>query len=132
MVLRHERSDSLWGWPSHGGVSARSRRTYENPRARHAFGRAAEYLAAGYLQRQEADIRAFRRDEALLLPEGLDYQAVPGLSNEARQVVADAGPATLGAAARLPGMTPAALVTLLRYVRRGRGSAPGQGEEHAA
>ncbi len=87
---------------------------------------------AGYLQRQEADIRAFRRDEALLLPEGLDYQAVPGLSNEARQVLADAGPATLGAAARLPGMTPAALVTLLRYVRRGRGSAPGQGEEHAA
>jgi tRNA uridine 5-carboxymethylaminomethyl modification enzyme len=87
---------------------------------------------AGYLERQEADIRAFRRDEALLLPEGLDYQAVPGLSNEARQVLAEAGPATLGAAARLPGMTPAALVTLLRYVRRRRASAPGQGEEHAA
>jgi tRNA uridine 5-carboxymethylaminomethyl modification enzyme len=87
---------------------------------------------AGYLERQEADIRAFRRDEALLLPEGLDYQAVPGLSNEARQVLADAGPTTLGAAARLPGMTPAALVTLLRYVRRRRGAAPGKGEEHAA
>ncbi len=87
---------------------------------------------ASYLERQEADIRAFRRDEALLLPEGLDYQAVPGLSNEARQVLADAGPTTLGAAARLPGMTPAALVTLLRYVRRRRAAAPGQGEEHAA
>jgi tRNA uridine 5-carboxymethylaminomethyl modification enzyme len=87
---------------------------------------------AGYLERQEADIRAFRRDEALLLPEGLDYQAISGLSNEARQVLADARPATLGAAARLPGMTPAALVTLLRYVRRRRAAAPGQGEEHAA
>jgi tRNA uridine 5-carboxymethylaminomethyl modification enzyme len=73
---------------------------------------------AGYLERQEADIQAFRRDEALVLPAALDYAAIPGLSNEARQVLLQARPATLGAAARLSGITPAATVTLLRYVRR--------------
>ena len=74
---------------------------------------------AGYLARQEADIHAFRRDEALLLPEDLDYTTLPGLSNEARQILSRARPATLGGAARLSGVTPAAVVTLLRYVRRG-------------
>jgi len=73
---------------------------------------------AGYLARQEADIRAFRRDEALCLPAELDFGGIAGLSNEAREILAAARPATLGAAARLPGMTPAALVTLLRHVRR--------------
>jgi tRNA uridine 5-carboxymethylaminomethyl modification enzyme len=73
---------------------------------------------AGYLARQEADIRAFRRDEALLLPEALDYATVPGLSNEARQILSRARPPTLGAAARIAGVTPAAVVILLRYVRR--------------
>ena len=72
----------------------------------------------GYLERQEADIRAFRRDETLRLPADLDYAAIPGLSNEAREVLSRARPATLGAAERLSGMTPAALVTLLRHVRR--------------
>ena len=73
---------------------------------------------AGYLERQEADVRAFRRDEALRLPVDLDYRAVAGLSNEAREVLGRARPETLGAAARLPGMTPAALVVLLGHVRR--------------
>ncbi len=77
---------------------------------------AARY--AGYLERQEADIRAFRRDEALRLPAELDYAAVPGLSTEARQRLATARPATLGAAARLPGVTPAAVTALLRHVKR--------------
>ncbi len=72
----------------------------------------------GYLERQAADIRAFRRDEALELPLDLDYAAIPGLSNEMRERLSAARPATLGAAGRLPGVTPAALVTLLRYVRR--------------
>ena len=75
-------------------------------------------LYAGYLERQEADVRAFRRDEGLLLPEDLDYETLRGLSNEARQVLAEARPATLGAAARLSGVTPAALVLLLRHVKR--------------
>lgn len=73
---------------------------------------------AGYLGRQEADIRAFRRDEALLLPADLDFSRMPSLSTEVRQILAAARPATLGAAGRLPGVTPAALVALLRYVKR--------------
>ena len=73
---------------------------------------------AGYIARQDADIRAFRRDEALVLPPDLDYAAIGGLSNEVRQKLTRARPETLGAAARLTGMTPAALVALLRHVRR--------------
>ena len=76
---------------------------------------------AGYMERQEADIRAFRRDEALVLPENLDYGTIGGLSTEVRQKLAAAKPATLGAASRIPGVTPAALTALLRHVHR-RGS----------
>jgi tRNA uridine 5-carboxymethylaminomethyl modification enzyme len=72
----------------------------------------------GYLARQEADIRAFRRDESLQLPEDLDYGAVGGLSNEVRTKLQTARPRTLGAAARISGITPAALTALLRHVRR--------------
>ncbi|MCF3627905.1 tRNA uridine-5-carboxymethylaminomethyl(34) synthesis enzyme MnmG [Thalassospiraceae bacterium LMO-SO8] len=71
-----------------------------------------------YLVRQDADIRAFRRDEGLTLPGALDYDAVSGLSNEVREKLKQARPATLGAAARLPGVTPAALTILLAHVKR--------------
>ncbi len=73
---------------------------------------------AGYLDRQARDIAAFRRDEALLLPDALDYAAIGGLSAEIRGKLATARPATLGAAARISGVTPAALVALLQYVKR--------------
>jgi tRNA uridine 5-carboxymethylaminomethyl modification enzyme len=73
---------------------------------------------AGYLERQARDIAAFRRDEALLLPDGLDYGAVGSLSAEIRSKLAATRPATLGAAARISGVTPAALVALLQYVKR--------------
>ncbi|HUK06680.1 MAG TPA: tRNA uridine-5-carboxymethylaminomethyl(34) synthesis enzyme MnmG [Stellaceae bacterium] len=73
---------------------------------------------AGYLERQEADIRAFRRDEALLLPADLDYHRVGSLSAEIRGKLQQAKPTTLGAAGRISGVTPAALVALLKYVRR--------------
>ena len=73
---------------------------------------------AGYLARQEADIHAFRREEALSLPQGLDFGAIGGLSAEARSKLTQARPATLGAASRIPGITPAALIALLRYVQR--------------
>jgi tRNA uridine 5-carboxymethylaminomethyl modification enzyme len=79
---------------------------------------AIDALYAGYLERQVRDITAFRRDEALLLPDGLDYGAVGGLSAEIRGKLAAARPATLGAAARISGVTPAALVALLQYVKR--------------
>jgi tRNA uridine 5-carboxymethylaminomethyl modification enzyme len=74
---------------------------------------------AGYIDRQSADILAFRRDEALLLPDDLDYAAIGSLSSEIRLKLSAARPATLGAAARISGVTPAALVALLKYVRRG-------------
>ena len=77
-----------------------------------------EACYAGYLDRQDADIRAFRRDEALLLPDGLDFDQVQGLSAEIREKLGAARPATLGAAARISGVTPAALTALLRHVRR--------------
>ena len=75
---------------------------------------------AAYITRQQADIEAFRRDEALLLPADLDYSAVGSLSNEVRQKLAQARPATLGAAGRIPGVTPAAVMSLLKYVKRDR------------
>ena len=74
---------------------------------------------AGYLHRQEMDIRAFRKDESLRLCPDLDYGAIGGLSNEVRTKLATARPASLGAAARIPGVTPAALTALLRHVQRG-------------
>lgn len=71
-----------------------------------------------YLVRQEADIVGFRRDEALHLPADLDYTHIAGLSAEVRQKLAAAAPATLGQAARLEGITPAALTTLLVHVKK--------------
>lgn len=74
---------------------------------------------AGYMDRQEADIVAFRKDEALRLPEDLDFDAVGGLSAEMREKLREARPATLGAAGRIAGVTPAALTALLSYVKKG-------------
>ena len=68
--------------------------------------------------RQRQDIAAYRRDEALELPSELDYAAVGSLSNEVRQKLEAHKPATLGQASRISGVTPAALVALLKYVRR--------------
>jgi tRNA uridine 5-carboxymethylaminomethyl modification enzyme len=75
---------------------------------------------AVYLDRQAADIAAFRRDEELELPEGMDYAALGGLSNEIRQKLAAVRPRTLGQAGRIDGMTPVALTLLLAHLRRGR------------
>lgn len=83
----------------------------------------AEQLAigaryGGYLRRQAADIAAFRREEALALPPTLDFAALPGLTTELGQALARVQPATLGAAARIPGMTPAALTLLYRHAKK--------------
>ena len=75
-------------------------------------------LYAGYIDRQAADIEAFRRDEGLHLPADIDYLALEGMATEVRQKLAAARPATLGQAARLDGMTPAALTLLLHHARR--------------
>jgi tRNA uridine 5-carboxymethylaminomethyl modification enzyme len=73
---------------------------------------------AGYLGRQDSDIKAFRRDEALEIPADLDFNSIGGLSTEVRAKLSEARPATLGAASRVSGVTPAALVALLGHVRR--------------
>ena len=99
-------------WPELAGLS---------PALREQLEIDAHY--AGYLARQEADVAAYRRDEALELPADLDYEGIPSLSNEVKQILTRSRPHSLGAAARLPGVTPAAIVALLRYVRRREGAA---------
>jgi tRNA uridine 5-carboxymethylaminomethyl modification enzyme len=75
---------------------------------------------AGYLERQADEIEAFRRDENLKLPRDLDYASVGSLSTEIRGKLSAIRPETLGAASRVSGVTPAALVALLRHVRQPR------------
>jgi tRNA uridine 5-carboxymethylaminomethyl modification enzyme len=94
-------------WPQLGGIA---------PAIAEQLEIDARY--AGYLDRQARDIAAFRRDEALALPASLDYAGIGGLSAEVRGKLAAARPATLGAASRISGVTPAALVALLQYVKR--------------
>lgn len=72
----------------------------------------------GYLKRQESDIRTLRAEAAILLPPDLDYSQITALSMEMRQKLALAKPMNLAQAARIPGVTPAALAILLRYARR--------------
>ena len=78
----------------------------------------ADATYAGYLDRQAADVLAFRRDEDLQLPSDLDYALVGGLSTEARTKLTTVRPATLGQAGRIEGVTPGALTALLAHVRR--------------
>ncbi len=76
-------------------------------------------LYAGYMGRHEADIAAFRKDENLVLPEGFDFTKVGSLSNEIRAKLIQVNPRTLGEASRIPGVTPAAVIALLQYVKKG-------------
>jgi len=71
-----------------------------------------------YLSRQAADIAAYRRDESLELPDGLDYSQLSGLSNEVRQKLNATRPRTIGQAARMDGITPAALTLLVAHLKR--------------
>ena len=73
---------------------------------------------APYVARQQREIDALRADEKVRLPAGLDYAALPGLSNEMVERLSRARPATLGAAARVRGVTPAALAAILVHARR--------------
>jgi tRNA uridine 5-carboxymethylaminomethyl modification enzyme len=80
---------------------------------------------AVYLDRQVADVAAFRRDEALQLPADIDYRQVPGLSNEVREKFVRLRPVTVGQAGRIDGITPAALMLLVAHLRgRDRARAP--------
>lgn len=72
----------------------------------------------GYMDRQDADVALFQRDENLALPSDLDYSALSALSNEVREKLAAVNPTTVGQAARIEGVTPGAIVALLIHVRR--------------
>jgi tRNA uridine 5-carboxymethylaminomethyl modification enzyme len=73
---------------------------------------------SGYIDRQQDEIERQRRNEETRLPAELDYAEVRGLSNEVRQRLAEHRPATLGQAARIPGITPAAVSLLLIHLKR--------------
>lgn len=75
-------------------------------------------MYAGYMNRHEADIEAYRKDENLKLPHNLDFTKVGSLSNETIQKLEHVKPTTLGEAARIPGITPAAVIALLRHIKK--------------
>ena len=72
----------------------------------------------GYVRRQQGDIDALRRDEKLLIPQDISYSAIGGLSAESVDILQRHQPETIGQASRLPGLTPAAVVAVIRYLRR--------------
>ena len=74
---------------------------------------------SGYLEKQEADIIAFRKDENLMIPKNIDYNKLSGLSNEVRSKFKLIRPRTLGQALRIDGITPAAAYILLSHVKKG-------------
>ena len=94
-------------WPELNSIGPAIREQIEN-----------DALYAGYMERHDADVEAFRKDEALALPVGLDYAQVGSLSTEVRNKLEKVRPETLGAASRIPGVTPAAVIALLRHVKR--------------
>jgi len=100
-------SDLAKIWPRFGALDAKVAEQIEID---------AKYQV--YLSRQAADVAAYRRDESFALPDDFDYGALPGLSNEAKQKLQTHRPRTIGHAARIDGITPAALTLLVAHVRR--------------
>ena len=73
---------------------------------------------ASYVERQEADVLAFRREEGVRIPGDFDYATVASLSAEVRQKLEKLRPASLAQASRMEGMTPAALMLLLAHLKK--------------
>ena len=76
----------------------------------------AHYM--GYLERQDKDIESFKKDESVIIPEGLDYEKISGLSNEIKSKLLQVKPKTLGQAIRIDGVTPSAIIILLSHIKR--------------
>ena len=76
----------------------------------------AHYM--GYLDRQERDIESFKKDESVIIPEGIDYAKLSGLSNEIKSKLLEVKPKTLGQAIRIDGVTPAAIIILLSHIKK--------------
>ena len=77
-----------------------------------------EYHYSGYFKKQEADIKSFRSDENIKIPDNLVYDDISGLSNEIKSKLKSIKPTTLGQAIRIEGITPAAITLLLTYIKR--------------
>jgi tRNA uridine 5-carboxymethylaminomethyl modification enzyme len=102
-------ADILPLWPEHAAISPDLYGQLE-----------ADYRYAGYIARQQADIDALRRDEAVLIPAHTDFAMVGGLSAESKDILRRFQPETIGHANRLPGLTPAAVVAILHHIKRQR------------
>ncbi len=76
----------------------------------------AHYM--GYLERQDRDIEAFKKDESVIIPEGINYERLSGLSNEIKSKLLQVKPKTLGQAIRIDGVTPAAIIILLSHIKK--------------
>ena len=76
----------------------------------------AHYM--GYLDRQDKDIESFKKDESVIIPEGIDYEKLSGLSNEVKSKLLQVKPKTLGQAIRIDGVTPAAIIILLSHIKK--------------
>ena len=76
----------------------------------------AHYM--GYLQRQSKDIRSFKKDELVVIPENIKYESLSGLSNEIKSKLTKVKPKTLGQAIRIDGVTPAAIIILLSHIKK--------------
>tara|TARA_B100001750_G_scaffold161119_1_gene129961 strand:+ start:113 stop:1198 length:1086 start_codon:yes stop_codon:yes gene_type:complete len=100
-------NDIIKIWPEMDSIDQDSREQIE-----------IESQYAGYLKRQKDDISAFKKDEELILPTNIDYKKVGSLSNEIVEKLSLIKPPTLGAASRISGITPAAIITLLKHVKR--------------
>ena len=100
-------ADILPLWPEHAAISPNLYGQLE-----------ADYRYAGYMARQQADIDALRRDEAVLIPPHIDFAMVGGLSSESKDILRRFQPETIGHANRLPGLTPAAVVAILHHIKR--------------
>ena len=100
-------TDILPLWPEHAAISPDLYSQLE-----------ADYRYAGYIARQQADIDSLRRDEAVLIPAHTDFAMVGELSTESKDILRRFRPETIGHANRLPGLTPAAVVAVLHYIKR--------------
>ena len=76
----------------------------------------AHYM--GYLERQDKDIESFKKDESVIIPDGIEYEKLSGLSNEIKIKLLKVKPKTLGQAIRIDGVTPAAIIILLSHIKK--------------
>jgi tRNA uridine 5-carboxymethylaminomethyl modification enzyme len=115
--IEYEDLESLWAHDRLPGEEAWAEDPGLAAQVKQQVGVQAKY--AGYLKRQSEEIERRQRSEHLRLPSDLNYAEIRGLSNEARQRLGDVRPETLGQAARIPGITPAAMSLLLVHLKKG-------------